>query len=260
MSHWFAIALALVGRPETQPSTQPAGSLQIAAGQQIVAIGDSITKAGGYLRAIEAVFAQQYPELKLPPIVNVGINGQKAEDLVARFEKDVIAAKPAIVTLSIGINDVWHRLNAPHDAAVLEAYGRNVERMVQMAQAAGIKVLLLAPTVIEEDANSEGNRRLVKYVDLGKTIARRRKCEYVDLHAMCLQALARRTATQPSSSPASTPTSGPVRFLTTDGVHMDVLGNVVMAIGVLRSLGVSDEKMMATDLSQAFPGGTAPAP
>jgi hypothetical protein len=32
-----------------------------------------------------------------------------------RFDADVIARKPAVVTLSIGINYVWHRLTSPHD-------------------------------------------------------------------------------------------------------------------------------------------------
>ncbi len=249
MKTLFAMALALLGPPETQPATrpatQPSDSLHIAAGQQIVAIGDSITQAGGYLRAIDAVFAQQYPQLKLPPIVNVGISGQKAEDLVERFEKDVVQRKPAVVTISIGINDVWHRLNAPPDEKVLEAYGRNVERMVQLAQAAGIRVMLLSPTVIQEDATSEGNRRLAAYIGAGKAIAKRRKCDYVDLHAMFLHAIHKVAATQPA-------TTQPVNRLTTDGVHMKPLGDAIMAVGVLRALGVPDEKLPATDLSKVF--------
>jgi lysophospholipase L1-like esterase len=64
--------------------------LQLKEGSQIVAIGDSITQGGGYLRDIDAVLAQQYPDLKLPKVINKGISGQKAEDLVKRFDKDVV--------------------------------------------------------------------------------------------------------------------------------------------------------------------------
>ena len=89
---------------------------QLKPGEQIVAIGDSITaegrKADGYLRVIDAVLAKQYPDLKIPKLTDKGIGGQKAEDLVKRFDNDVVKLKPAYVTISIGINDVWHRLAA----------------------------------------------------------------------------------------------------------------------------------------------------
>ena len=61
--------------------------------------------------------------------------------------------------------------------------------MVDMAQAAGIKVILLAPTVIQEDPKSEGNKRLVMYVAAEKKIAAEKKCQFVDLHEYFLAAL-----------------------------------------------------------------------
>src|SRR5713226_1030203 len=133
----FAMALSLVG---SAPSDSPK-TFQLKSGDTIVAIGDSITQGGGYLRDIDAVLAANYTDLKIPKVINVGISGQKAEDLLTRFEKDVVARKPAVVTISIGINDVWHRLNAPHDENVLSAYKANVTKMVEQAQAAGIKVI-----------------------------------------------------------------------------------------------------------------------
>ena len=104
----FAMILALVG-PAPADSPQ---QMQLKPGQQIVAIGDSITAGGGYLLDIDAVLTQQYPDLKIPKVINKGIGGEKAEDLLKRFNKDVIKLKPAYVTISIGINDVWHRLGA----------------------------------------------------------------------------------------------------------------------------------------------------
>src|SRR5947207_3066157 len=107
--------LALVGpAPKDLPQ-----EFELKAGDKIVAIGDSITQAGGYLRDVDAILAIQYPELKLPKIDNAGVGGQKAENLVGRFQHDVIDKKPRLVTLSIGINDVWHRVGAPHDEKVL---------------------------------------------------------------------------------------------------------------------------------------------
>jgi len=227
----FAVALALVG---PAPADSPK-ELQLKPRDQIVAIGDSITAGGGYLRDIDAVFAQQYPGLKIPRVVNKGISGQKAEDLVKRFDADVVQLKPAFVTISIGINDVWHRLGKPHDEKVLADYQENAAKMVADAQQAGIKVILLTPTVIQEEPGTEGNQRLAMYVAAEKKIAAEKKCQLVDLHGMFLTALKQKPAGQKS-------------WLTGDGVHMKPLGDAAMALGVLRALGVPDAKIAATDL------------
>src|SRR4051812_39207289 len=88
-------------------AVSPAGSkdahkeVELKAGDQIVAMGDSITEQGGYLKMVDRVLAEQYPDLKLPKIKNAGKSGHKAEDMVKRFEKDVVAHKPAVVTISV---------------------------------------------------------------------------------------------------------------------------------------------------------------
>jgi lysophospholipase L1-like esterase len=223
----FAMLLALIGPAPKGLPDKPV----LKEGDQIVAIGDSITEQGGYLRDTDAVLAAQYPDLKLPKVINAGISGQKAEDLVKRFEKDVVAKKPAVVTLSIGINDVWHRLNDPHDEKVLAAYKENVGKMVDMAQKANIKVILLTPTVIQEDLETEGNKRLVMYVEAEKQIAKEKNCTLVDLHQMFLDALKKKPADVKGN------------WLTRDGVHMTPAGDALMAIGVLRGLGVPNDKI-----------------
>ncbi len=229
----FALVLSLIG---PAPSDTPK-QLQLKPGEQIVAIGDSITAAGGYLRNMDAVFAVKYPDLKLPKVINRGIGGQKAEDLVRRFDADVVKLKPAYVTISIGINDVWHRLGAPHDAKILAEYKRNVAAMVDRAKQAGIKVILLTPTLIQEDSRSEGNKRLMQYVEAEKQISAEKKCQIVELHGMFLAALKQK------------PAGGKGNWLTGDGVHMKPLGDAIMAAGVLRALGVPDDKLSGDEKS-----------
>lgn len=231
LSTIFALLLSLLG---PAPAEMPK-ELILKQGDQIVAIGDSITQGGGYLKQTDAVLAAQYPDLKLPKIVNVGISGQKAEDLVKRFDKDVVQKKPAAVTISIGINDVWHRLKAPHDDAILARYKENLGKMVDMAKAANIKVILLAPTVIQEDPQSEGNKRLPLYVGAMRDVAKEKGATFVDLHQMFIDTLAKK--------PPDAKTGKGGNWLTGDGVHMNTTGNALMAIGVLRGLGVPDEKI-----------------
>ncbi len=230
----YAMLLGLLGGPPAgEPNVNMPRELILKPAGQIVAIGDSITQAGGYLRDVDAVLAKAYPALKLPPIQNVGISGQKAEDLVKRFQKDVVDKKPAVVTISVGINDVWHRVGNPHDPDVLAQYWINVFKMVQMAQQAGIKVILLAPTMIGENAEETANKRLRIYVEAEKQVARERNCTLVDLHNLFLTAIAKRPSDLRRGD----------KWLTADGVHMSPVGDALMAIGMLRALGVSDREI-----------------
>ena len=118
---------------------------------------------------------------------------------------------------------------------MLAEYKKNVTTMVDAAQKAGIKVILLTPTVIGEDVTKEGNKRLLKYVEAEKQIAAEKKCQLVDLHAMFLTALKQK------------PVDKKTWWLTVDGAHMNPLGDAIMAVGVLRALGVPDEKIAASD-------------
>ena len=222
----IAKALPWVGAP----STPLPKSLLLQKNSQIVAIGDSITYFGGYLRDSDAALAKLYPALALPKIINAGIGGHMAENLVARFQKDVVDHQPAVVTISIGINDVNLRLKAPPDEKILKAYQENISKMVDLAQRKGIKVILLTPTLIWEDPKGEGNKRLVQYVDAMKAVALDKKCGLADVHAMFLEALKHKPANVGA-------------WLTRDGIHLSPVGDAVMAIGVLRALGVPDQDL-----------------
>ena len=76
---------------------------------RIVFFGDSITllgvKRGGYRTIIKDSLVKKYPSLE---IIGAGIDGNKVPDLQVRIGADVIAKKPTIVVIFIGINDVWH--------------------------------------------------------------------------------------------------------------------------------------------------------
>jgi lysophospholipase L1-like esterase len=222
---------ALVGKQDG------ADALILKPGDKVAFMGDSITAGGGYVRLAQYIVNAKFPEIK-PTFINAGISGNKAENMQPRFERDMrLADKPAVCFINVGINDVWHRLRDAHNDDVLAAYKANVEKMVDAAQAVGAQVVLLTPTVIQEDAKNEGNTRLLKYVDAMKQVSEAKKCKFVDLHSMFVVALA--------AKPAG-------KNLTGDGVHMALYGDAVMALGVLRGLGVSDATSAAVDLTGAF--------
>lgn len=185
-------------------------------------LGDSITAApDGYARLVADLWRAAHPRCRLR-IVNAGRGGDRSVDLPPRLERDVLAHWPHIVTLSIGINDVWRGLDAPGQGldVDLPLYQRSVENVVDTISATGMQVIVLTTSVIGELLDSEGNRRLQPYNAFLRAMATARGLIVADVYAAFREALS-------SPHPPA---------LTTDGVHLTHRGNAVMAIPVLRAL------------------------
>src|SRR5512145_1606561 len=156
---------------------------RLKSGDRIVTLGDSITQAGGYQALMQKVLARFYPELEIE-IVNAGIGGHKAPDMAARLQRDVIDKKPTIVTVSCGVNDVWHGFYNPPRGVDLETYTRLMTQMVQQLKAnTSAAIYLLTPTIIHENLRGPENLKLEAYCQAIREIARRENVYLVDLNA-----------------------------------------------------------------------------
>jgi acyl-CoA thioesterase-1 len=222
---------------------------------RIVTLGDSITQAGadpgGYVWLMDRYLKAIYPSTPIE-IVNAGISGHKSTDMQARFERDVLAAKPQLVTISVGVNDVWHafrdfQTQQDHpdgdlpNGVPLPLYTEKVEAMITAATAAGIKVVLVTPTLIHENPSTAENQRLRSYLTALNELARKHGCALVDLNGVMTEVIVayRRAA-------------GPHRnVLTTDGVHMNAAGNQLMAWQILRGMGVPEMALAKAQIEGA---------
>jgi lysophospholipase L1-like esterase len=85
---------------------------------RIVCLGDSLTWGFPYgpLYSWVHLVGEQY-RLNL---INHGINGNLTEDMLARFERDVVSAKPSHVIIMGGTNDVIIRESFPRITLNLE--------------------------------------------------------------------------------------------------------------------------------------------
>jgi len=201
---------------------------------RIVCLGDSITQFGdrpnGYVGLMRAYLASAYPQNAFE-VLNAGVSGNTSNDELARFNRDVLQKKPDLFTVSVGVNDVWHGFNAQFPqgggpgGVTLDVYRANVEKMVSEAQAQGIVVVLLSPTVIGEDLNDPRNAMAAGYIQALRDIARRHKCLFVDLRGPFLTYL-----------DLSRTTGHTDNLLTGDGVHMNDWGNRFMAATILSAL------------------------
>ncbi len=209
-----------------------AADIAVKDGDKIAFLGDSITAAGrrplGYCQLVLAALKDQGIETTG---VFAGISGHKSNQMLARLEKDVLAHKPQWMTLSCGVNDVWHGARG----VALEPYKENITEIVTKAQAAGIKVVLLTSTMIKEDQSNDLNQKLIPYNEFIRTLAKEKNCLLADLNSDMQEAL----KTFPKDAKKGTQLTG-------DGVHMNTLGNFMMARGVAKAFGLTDAQLDAS--------------
>ena len=211
-------------------STEAAsGKIVVKNGEKIAFLGDSITAAGkrkgGYCQLVLAALKDQGVEA-VP--VFAGIGGHKSNQMLARLERDVLRHKPDWMTLSCGVNDVWHGKRGID----LPSYKKNITAIVDQTQEAGVKVMLLTSTMIREDQSNDLNQKLAPYNEFLKTLAKEKKCLLADLNADMQAAL----KTFPADAPKG-------KQLTSDGVHMNKAGNIMMARGVAKAFGLTDKQL-----------------
>jgi acyl-CoA thioesterase I len=138
-------------------------------------IGDSITDCGrvacseaigsGYVRAIRDWLRASVPALA-PQILNKGISGNTISDLKRRWEADVIAHDPQLVSIKIGVNDVWHALTGVGEGSSLERFRETYAGILDQLRTScpQTTIVLCEPTVIWPPAPAHGNDMLKPYV------------------------------------------------------------------------------------------------
>ncbi len=210
--------------------------------QTVVTLGNSITEMGeepcGYVTVMRKALAMLYPERRIY-FVNAGISGSKSTAMAARFERDVLQYQPDWVTISVGVNDVWHgflareRQRTDLASVPLPVYKEKVTEMITAAQARGIRVALFTATVIKEDLNSPENRALAPYNQALRDLANKFKCLLMDQDAACRAVLL----------PLQKEGMSDRGILTSDGVHMLPAGNWLMAQTALTAWGVPLQRL-----------------
>jgi lysophospholipase L1-like esterase len=119
--------------------------------ETILFLGDSITAAGDYVRAIDAALQKQSPTNKYR-IINRGLSSETVSGLseachpgvrpclFSRLENELEIAKPDWVVACYGINDgIYH----PYDESRFEVYKAGINRLIKEVHASGSHMILL---------------------------------------------------------------------------------------------------------------------
>ena len=210
------------------------GTKVIHNGDTLVFMGDSITQYGkdsaaGYLPLVAKGLATNGVNVTW---IGAGHAGDTAANMRARFQNDVISKHPQVVTILAGVNDCsqgWpnNASSSPNDVAA----------MADMAIAAGIKPVLCSPT----GGGLESFPQAVEdYSAAVRQIAQQRNVPYGTTHE------AFKAYVQNNVNPAIGATDkGYLIRATVDGLHMDIVGNRIIAVEILKALGFDSADELA---------------
>lgn len=209
-------------------------------GDRVAFLGDSITQYGasnpaGYVKLV--VSGLSINGIAVDPVF-AGVSGDRSVDMLGRLEADVLAKKPAFMTLSCGVNDVWKG----KDGVSLEAYQANITQIIERAKAAGVRPIILTATMISENPDEETNRQLAPYNEFLRDLAAERNLPLADVNARMQEEVRMARA-------SNAPRWNRNFYLTCDSVHMGPRGDQMMAECVLRTLGLNDDQLSKAKLA-----------
>jgi lysophospholipase L1-like esterase len=178
---------------------------------RVVFLGDSITDNWG--KSFKKLFPGK-------PYVGRGISAQTTQQMLIRFRPDVIDLKPKVVVLLAGTNDIAGNTGRQTQ----EMIAGNIKSMVELAQANGIKPVLLSVLPAYDYWWQKGMEPAAKIVSLNawmKDYASGKGLVFVDLH-----------------TPMADEKQGMKKEYSGDGVHPNAAGYALM--GPLTEAGIGE--------------------
>lgn len=189
--------------------------------------GDSITDAGrdrqddprelgtGYVRLLASDLTFWNPDYE---VMNTGIGGNRVTDLLPRWKKDCLELLPDVLTVLIGINDVWHEISHQNGVSgelfeeVYDILLREVRRSMP-----NTRIILMGAYVMHGRATDEHWEEFEKETavrrEKTRRLARKYGTDYLDLQEKFDEAQKRL----------------PTKYWTADGVHLTPAGHWLIA-------------------------------
>ena len=221
--------------PAVSPAAPPDAPAPFALrdGDRVVFYGDSITQDGGYSRFVEEYVRTRFPQWDLR-FYNAGVGGDTvkggwAGEVDVRLERDVIALKPTVVTIMLGMNDGGYK---PFDPVTLATFGEGYRALVAKLQQAlpGVRLTFVRSSPFDDVARQpqflpgydDTLRRLGCYV---VTLAAQQKATLADFREPVNAGVAAVLKANPDLA----------RLVLPDRVHPGAAGHAVMGAALLRA-------------------------
>ena len=177
--------------------------------------GDSITDAGrdkrnyydlgnGYPKFAASIIAEKYADTSFE-FINLGISGNRTGQLFDRFYSDGIALQPDIISILIGINDIWHRCPPNYILTTDEQIALNYREILKrIKRETNAKIVILSPYVLDAEDKDPMKKELSTVLPIIRELADEFADAYVPLDELFEKAM----ETQPEP-----------RYYSADGVH-----------------------------------------
>lgn len=201
--------------------------------------GDSVTDAGrdrsnyhdmgeGYPKYASAMIRDCYPKSEFE-FVNLGISGNRTGDLVARLESDFIDIRPDIVSIMIGVNDVWHHYDFEREETTDEEFERNMRTILDAIKTrTTARILMLQPLLLDVENKRHMREELMRKQEIFKRLSD----EYADAYVATDELLRAETAEEPT-------------YYAADGVHPTSDGACYIAERYLAAISPLIESLIA---------------
>ncbi len=202
-------------------------------GDRVVFYGDSITDQRLYTTFVETYVVTRFPHIQVS-FVHSGVGGDRvtggaAGPIDVRLPRDVVAYKPSVMTIMLGMNDGSYRA---FDQKIFDTYASGYRHIIQSVKDAlpGIRITVIEPSPYDDVTRPptfEGgyNKVLARYGDFVKDLGREDKLTVADLNAPVVSALER----------ASKLDAETAKKLVPDRVHPGPGGHLLMAEALLKA-------------------------
>ncbi len=121
-------------------------------------------------------------------ILTRGISGNRIVDLYARFRADGLNDNPDLISVLIGMNDVWHGIEW-NNGVPLDIYERFYNMIIDDThrEFPKIRFMILEPFVLQGSATREKFEQfktVYKYAEVARKVAKEKGCVFVPLQRM----------------------------------------------------------------------------
>ncbi len=223
-----------------------------------VMAGDSITAQRQHTNYLEAFYQTRYPQMHLH-FRNSGIGGNRTGNVLQRFDYDVAAWKPTIVSVELAMNDVG-------DGDDPAKYIKGMRELIAKIRALPAQPVLISSSPVDDgsmmnDWKSDRCRRLHPYTEALQKLAAEEKVVFVDQYHPLVdlwgknrRAGAEEAAKKPASPASATPDAAAkpaplapsIIPLGGDPVHPGPVGQYTMASVILEGLKAPGEVSSST--------------